>query len=411
MSEKIYTIRKNAAPINTQIKLVSSKSESNRALIINAVAGGKCTLENLSAARDTQTMQRLLGLTTQELDVLDAGTTMRFLTAYTAIKGLDKIMTGTPRMCERPIGILVDALRAAGCSIDYLNKEGYPPLKISAHKGLSNQPIVMKGDVSSQFISAILMNAPSFENGLILELEGKIASRPYLEMTLQLMKHFGVVSVWKGNQIHIAPNQQYNTQQYSIESDWSGASYWYSIVALAAEGSEIEVLGLKPDSLQGDSVLVKIMEPLGVKSTFNERGVVLTKIPAQQQVKIDFSDCPDIAQTLSVIAAAKHIDLTLTGLESLRIKETDRILAIQQELQKFGADMKALEEDLFIIEHADFKVNNQIIDTYDDHRMAMAFAPLAILGEIKIENPDVVNKSYPSYWEDLKVAGFKVEAE
>ncbi|MEY3416493.1 MAG: hypothetical protein RL060_604 [Bacteroidota bacterium] len=410
MSEKMYTIRRNSSPIKAQIKLVSSKSESNRALIINAVAGGTCTLNNLSAARDTQTMQRLLGLSTQELDVLDAGTTMRFLTAFTAIKGEDKIMTGTPRMCERPIGILVDALRQAGCNITYLNKEGYPPLKISAHHGLSNQPIKMKGDVSSQFISAILMNAPFFENGLVIELEGKIASRPYLEMTLQLMKHFGVHAEWKENQIHIAAHQQYNTQQYSIESDWSGASYWYSMVALAAEGSEIEVLGLKPNSLQGDSVLVQIMEPLGVKSTFNDRGVVLTKIPAQQDVKIDFSDCPDIAQTLAVIAAAKHINLTLTGLESLRIKETDRILAIQQELRKFGADMKALADDLFVVEHANFNVNHQLVDTYDDHRMAMAFAPLAILGEVKIENPDVVNKSYPSYWEDLKVAGFEIIA-
>jgi 3-phosphoshikimate 1-carboxyvinyltransferase len=409
MSEKKYVLSRDSSPVKAQIKLVSSKSESNRALIINAVSGGKCELDNLSAARDTQTMQRLLGLSTQELDVLDAGTTMRFLTAFTAIKGLDKIMTGTARMCERPIGILVDALRSAGCNIEYLNNDGYPPLKISSHGGLTNNHISMKGDVSSQYISAILMNAPLFANGLVLKLEGKIASRPYLEMTLQLMKHFGVNSEWKGSEIHIAANQNYKTQKYSIESDWSGASYWYSIVALGAEGTEIEVLGLKENSLQGDSVLVQIMEPLGVKSTFNERGVVLTKIPHQQVVKIDFSDCPDIAQTLSVVAAAKHIDLTLTGLESLRIKETDRILAIQLELQKFGADMKGLEEDLFIIEHANFSVNNQVVDTYDDHRMAMAFAPLAILGDVVIENPDVVNKSYPSYWEDLKVAGFNVK--
>jgi 3-phosphoshikimate 1-carboxyvinyltransferase len=408
MSEKIYTISRNTSAVKAQIKLVSSKSESNRALIINAVSGGKCELDNLSAARDTQTMQRLLGLSTQELDVLDAGTTMRFLTAYTAIKGLDKVMTGTPRMCERPIGILVEALKSVGCNVTYLKNEGFPPLKIDAHQGLTSNRITMKGDVSSQYISAILMNAPLFENGLILALEGKIASRPYLEMTLQLMKHFGVQSEWKANEIHIAPHQQYNTQRYSIESDWSGASYWYSIAALGAEGTEIEVLGLKADSLQGDSVLVNIMEPLGVKSTFNERGVVLTKIPHQQEVKIDFSDCPDIAQTLSVVAAAKHINLTLTGLESLRIKETDRILAIQQELRKFGADMKALEEDLFIIEHQNFNVNNQLVDTYDDHRMAMAFAPLALIGKVRIENPDVVNKSYPSYWDDLSIAGFDI---
>jgi len=403
-----YKLSFPSQAINSSIKLVSSKSESNRALIINAVSGGKCELSNVSEARDTQTMLRLLADETVPVwDVLDAGTTMRFLSAYAAIKGINKTMTGTERMQERPIGILVDALRQLGAKIEYLKNEGFPPHKIEAHNGLNTNKISMKGDVSSQFISAILMNAPLFENGLIIALEGKIASRPYLEMTLQLMSHFGLSSHWEGNEIHVEKGQ-YKTQKYQIESDWSGASYWYSVVALA-ENAEIELIGLKENSLQGDSVLVQIMEPLGVKSTFNENGVVLSKIPHQQEVKIDFSDCPDIAQTLSVIAAAKGIKLQLTGLESLRIKETDRIAAIQNELQKLGADMPEIETDLFEVVSSNFSVNGQLIDTYDDHRMAMAFAPLALIGNISIDNPSVVNKSYPSYWEHLKQIGIQIK--
>ncbi len=394
--------------IQATVKLVSSKSESNRALIINAVSGNKCTLHNLSEARDTQTMQRLLASNDVTLDVIDAGTTMRFLTAFTAISKRETIMTGTPRMCERPIGILAEALKSIGCDINYLQKEGFPPLSIKPYTGKLKNKITMQGDVSSQYISAVLMNAPLFEDGLIVELTGKIASRPYLDMTLVLMSHFGVQHQWVNNEIHIAGGQQYKVQEYTIESDWSGASYWYSIVALADENTSIELLGLKENSLQGDSVLVDIMQPLGVKSTFNERGVVLTKIPHQKEVSIDFTHCPDIAQTLSVVAAAKNIKLSLSGLESLRIKETDRIYAIQTELAKFGASMNEAEEGVFVVESDSFKIDNQIVDTYDDHRMAMAFAPLALVGEVIIEEPDVVKKSYPGYWNDLKSVGFSI---
>ena len=377
-------------------------------MIINAVSGNKCTLHNLSEARDTQTMQRLLASNDATLDVIDAGTTMRFLTAFTAISKRETIMTGTPRTCERPIGILAEALKSIGCDINYLQKEGFPPLNIKPYTGKLKNKITMQGDVSSQYISAVLMNAPLFEDGLIVELTGKIASRPYLDMTLVLMSHFGVQHEWVNNEIHIAGGQQYKVQEYTIESDWSGASYWYSIVALADENTSIELLGLKENSLQGDSVLVEIMQPLGVKSTFNERGVVLTKIPHQKEVSIDFTHCPDIAQTLSVIAAAKNIKLSLSGLESLRIKETDRIYAIQTELAKFGASMNEAEEGVFVVESDSFKIDNQIVDTYDDHRMAMAFAPLALVGEVIIEEPDVVKKSYPGYWNDLKSVGFSI---
>ncbi|MFN8438614.1 MAG: 3-phosphoshikimate 1-carboxyvinyltransferase [Cytophagales bacterium] len=407
---KILNLSKPQSPIKAEIKLVSSKSESNRALIINAVGGNQCQLDNLSEARDTQTMLRLLASTDEVLDVIDAGTTMRFLTAYLSMKGSNKTLTGTARMCDRPIGILVDALKSIGANIEYVQKDGYPPLKISAFNYNGNNKIKIKGDVSSQYISALLMSAPLLPDGLFLELEGKISSKPYIEMTLDLMKHFGVSSTWVDSQTIHVPKQQYTAGQYTIESDWSGASYWFSIVSLS-ENAEIELLGLKKNSLQGDSAIVDIMTDLGVKSEFTERGVLLKKSSVVTQKHIDFSNCPDLAQTVAVVAAAHKVDLTLTGLESLRIKETDRIAAIQNELKKFGADMVEEKDNFFrIINKGEFFAHkNVVVDTYDDHRMAMAFAPLALLGDLQIEEPDVVKKSYPGYWRDLESINFKME--
>lgn len=405
----IIKVLKPEVEINTEIRLVSSKSESNRALIINAVGGNKCQLDNLSMARDTQTMLRLLKSDEQTLDVIDAGTTMRFLTAFNALKGADKILTGTPRMCERPIGLLVDALKGLGADIKYLNKEGYPPIKINPFVYNGNNRIKIKGDVSSQYISALVMSSPLLPDGLFLELEGKIASRPYIEMTLDLMRHFGVNPTWVDEQTIHVPNQQYSAGQYTIESDWSGASYWFSVVSLS-KNAKIELLGLKQNSLQGDSAIVGIMKDLGVNSEFTKDGIMLTKGEVVKSKHIDFSDCPDLAQTVSVCAAAHGVDLTLSGLESLRIKETDRIAAIQTELKRFGADMVEENENLFrIVNNKKFLVDsNIVVETYDDHRMAMAFAPLALLGDLKISEPDVVKKSYPSYWDDLTKAGFEI---
>ncbi len=360
--------------IDTKIKLVSSKSESNRSLIINAVAGNKCQLDNLSEARDTRTMLRLLTNNEHTLDVLDAGTTMRFLTAYTAlgIKEGERVMTGTPRMCERPIGLLVDALRELGADITYLKNEGYPPLQLKPFKGQQTSLLKIRGDVSSQYISALVMVAPLLPEGLKLELTGKISSRPYIEMTLDLMKHFGVKTHWEENTIVVPKGQQYTANQYTIESDWSGASYWFSIVALAKD-AKIEVLGLKENSLQGDSAIVKIAEQLGVKSEFTKDGILLTKGTHVAETHIDFSHCPDIAQTVAVIAAAKKMKVSMTGLESLRIKETDRIQALQNELGKFGATMNEIEPDKFLVDGTNFKLNETPIDTYDDHRMAIEY--------------------------------------
>lgn len=388
------------------IPLPASKSESNRALVINALANGTIdNLSNLAEARDTQTMIRLLSENGPEADVLDAGTTMRFLTAYYAVTGATKKMTGTPRMCERPIGILVDALRTLGADITYLNQEGYPPMQLNGFSFKGNIEISIRGDVSSQFISAILMVAPLLPEGLKLQITGALGSKPYIEMTLAQMKHFGIQANtdWSKGSIEI-PAQKYILQPFAVESDWSGASYWYSMVALSPfEDSSLELLGLKEDSLQGDSAIKAIMEPLGVKSTYTGRGYLLTKIPAQASLAWDFTDCPDLAQTICVVAAVKNIPLTLTGLESLKVKETDRVLALQNELKKLGASLVEKEANHLYEVKGDFSAVSTIepIETYDDHRMAMAFAPVAMQKEMTILDPSVVNKSYPSFWKHV----------
>lgn len=406
-------LRKIQKPFQVQIQLPASKSESNRALIINALTGNQSELLNLSEARDSRTMMRLLLSTDYTADVLDAGTTMRFLTAYFAVSGQHKMMTGTPRMCERPIGILVDALRSLGANIEYLQKEGYPPMRLYGFEYSGDNHLKIRGNVSSQYISALLMIAPTLPEGLVLELEGEVGSRPYIEMTLQQMAYFGIKckADWEQKVIKVLP-QPYKAKPYTIESDWSGASYWYSLVALAPEGSEAELLGLKENSLQGDSVIVDLMKLLGVATIFTKKGVKLTKIPPANALTWDFNDCPDIAQTAAVCAAALGISLTLTGIESLKIKESDRVLALQTELKKFGIELiEVIPKERYELAGT-FKAANGngtvAIATYDDHRMAMAFAPLAMRTDLTITNPGVVVKSYPRFWEDLgKVIGIK----
>ncbi|MBX2951272.1 MAG: 3-phosphoshikimate 1-carboxyvinyltransferase [Leadbetterella sp.] len=414
-----YLIRKPAGEFNERIALASSKSESNRALIIHALTGFKSNLQNLSTARDTQTMIRLLESEGPTADVLDAGTTMRFLTAYFSVTNQPRIMTGTARMCERPIGLLVEALKELGADIEYLNREGYPPLQIKGFGPQKTDRIKIRGDVSSQYISALLMIAPRLEKGLEIELLGEIGSIPYITMTIRQMEASGVevTADWPNKTLRVKP-QAYRPVTYKIESDWSGASYWYAVVALAQEpGSRIELLGLKQNSLQGDSAIVDIMAQLGVKSTFTEDGVLLEKIAPAQSFRWDFANCPDLTQTVAVVLAGLKMEGELTGIESLKIKETDRVLALQNELKKIGAELLEIEPN-----HK-YKVTNfsdsagdpaagvpaagdpaataPVIETYDDHRMAMAFAPVAMLRDVIIKEPGVVAKSYPSYWEDL----------
>lgn len=390
------------------IPLPSSKSESNRVLIIDALTDGKNHISNLAEARDTQTMIRLLTEDPEVLDVLDAGTTMRFLTAYAALTNRNKILTGTPRMCERPIGILVDALRTIGADIEYQKHEGYPPLQTrSFEKQLSNK-VTIRGDVSSQYISALLMLAPTLPEGLELELTGKIGSRTYIEMTLQLMKQFGVEASWEDQTITVLP-QQYQPTAYAVESDWSGASYWFSLLACADEG-ELLLKGLKSESLQGDAKIVDIMDGLGVHSEFNNEGVLLTKKEVTGLSRFDFTHCPDLAQTVAVTCAILGEKSTFTGLESLRIKETDRILALQNELAKFKAQLIEGENGEFHLIPSSGIPEEVFIHTYDDHRMAMAFMPLATKTKVTFEDGEVVNKSYPSFWKHTALAGFDVTA-
>ena len=379
-----------------QIPLPSSKSESNRVLIIDALTEGKNKLSNLAEARDTQTMIRLLKEDPATYDVLDAGTTMRFLTAYAALNNRKKTMTGTARMCERPIGILVDALKELGASITYLKKEGYPPLSIEGFSGQKTNQIEIRGDVSSQYISALLMNAPLLPNGLVLDLTGKIGSRTYITMTLELMKAFGVDYVFEGSQIRIAPGK-YQATTFSVESDWSGASYWFSLLACADAG-ELYLKGLKAESLQGDAKIVDIMDKLGVESEFQSDGVILRKKEITGLSSFDFTHCPDLAQTVAVTCALTGQTSDFTGLESLRIKETDRIDALQKELAKIGALLEERKPGVFTLVPATIIPETLRIATYDDHRMAMAFMPLITRTKLVIDDPEVVNKSYPSFW-------------
>jgi 3-phosphoshikimate 1-carboxyvinyltransferase len=399
-------ITKNNHPKEISLELPASKSESNRVLILAALAGNMDSIGNLSTARDTQTLIQLLKSREKTLDVIDAGTTMRFLTSYLSVTGRQKILTGTPRMCQRPIGILVDALRGIGARIEYVNQKGYPPLRLNGFQWNGIRHIRMRGDISSQFISAMLMIAPLLEEGLTITLTGKIGSRPYIGMTLDLMKHFGVKAEWEGNEIKI-PHQNYQSIFYRVQPDWSGASYWYGIVALA-EKATLELADFEKDSLQGDRIIASIMEDLGVLSTFHPKGVRLTKKSNSTANTYDFTDFPDLAQTVAVTCAAKGIKARFLGLESLKIKETDRIVALQHELLKIGADFRESAKGEWILSPSSKLPLQAEFETYEDHRMAMAFASLATRMNVVIQNAEVVNKSYPSFWLHFQKAGFKI---
>ena len=405
MSSSIQ-IKRTSVLQGTASYLPASKSISNRALIINALAGSESSLHNLSDANDTQLMLRLIKSPDRTIDVEDAGTTMRFLTAYFAVTGQQKIMTGTERMRERPIGILVNALRSIGADIQYKEKEGYPPLEIQKFERQKNDSVRIRGDVSSQFISALMMVAPKLPHGLILELEGKIGSRPYIEMTASLMQHFGATCQFIENKVTIPP-KDYHPAAFTVESDWSAASYWFAFTALA-ETAAIKLPRISLDSLQGDSIVVEIMEQLGVKASLDGELLTLTKKNAGRQIQWDFTDCPDLAQTIAVVCAAKGIPGKFTGLESLRIKETDRIAALQTELKKIGADLIEEDPTTWKLIPSTSLPKSATFTTYKDHRMAMAFAPLATLMDVTIENPIVVKKSYPNFWNDIKSFGVEV---
>ncbi len=404
--------------IDTSIMLPASKSISNRALIIQALTKGGMMPENLSDCDDTEVIIRGLGKQSEIIDIKAAGTAMRFMTAYLSATEGEHTITGTERMKHRPIGILVDALRYLGAEIEYVGEEGYPPLRIRGRQ-LEGGTLLIAGDVSSQYISALLMIAPILTKGLELKLTGNIISRPYIDLTLHLMHEFGVAAEWSDfDTIRVKP-QPYQQRAYTIESDWSAASYWYEILALTDDTqSKVALQGLKDGSRQGDSTVRYIFSLLGIKTSFKEKDVngmpeaLLTRHSRMlNRMDYDFTNQPDLAQTLIAVCPVLGIPFHFTGLGTLKIKETDRIEAMKREMEKLGYILH--EEEGTALSWTGERcepMTQPTIDTYEDHRMAMSFAPLAIkLGEIRINNPEVVSKSYPHYWADLRKAGFKIQ--
>lgn len=405
-------------PLRGAIALSGSKSISNRVLIIRALCPQSFPVKGLADAKDTRLMQGLLDSGEAVLDAGAAGTTFRFLTALLSLREGTQVLTGTERMKQRPIGVLVEALRSLGADIEYLEKEGYPPLRIGPPRYSGrNRQISISAGTSSQYISALLLIAPSLPEGLSLRLEGTVVSRPYIEMTLRLMHHFGVQHTWEGDTITVRA-QEYRPAEFQVEADWSAASYYYSMAALAPE-ADLKLCGLFAQSLQGDAVLAEMMRHFGVETTFEEGAAHLRKLPgatAPALFEWDFLQCPDLAQTLAVTCAALGVRGVFSGLETLRIKETDRIAALRTELAKTGVSLYELParmakksgRQFFLIEGKASLESNSAFDTYEDHRMAMAFAPLAMYGSVGIREPGVVEKSYPLFWEDLKSLGFEI---
>ena len=400
-----------------KVKITGSKSETNRLLLLQALYPN-LTLENTSNSDDSEVMQKALNSqftihNSELIDVHHAGTAMRFLTAFFAIQeGKEVVLTGSSRMKERPIKILVDALNQLGAEISYEENEGFPPIRIKGKK-LTQNKVSLPANVSSQYISALLLIAPKLENGLELTLEGEITSVPYIKMTLALLNEIGVKTSFIGNKITVCHAELVSASQLTVESDWSSASYWYSIVALSEIGIQISLSSYKENSLQGDSALVEIYQDFGVETTFNsDNSITISKerIHNSQLTthNSQLNNSPDIAQTIAVTCFGLGMGCDLTGLHTLKIKETDRLEALKMELTKLGAEISVTNDSLYLKSSSAIKEKISI-STYQDHRMAMAFAPLALKVPIIIENAEVVSKSYPSFWEDLKKAGFLIE--
>ena len=405
----VYHLSRNKRSIKGIIEIGGSKSESNRLLMLREYSSD-FKITNLSKSDDTKTLINALANIDKIVDVNHAGTAMRFLASYYASKLNSKItLTGSDRMKNRPIGILVDALRDLGAEIEYKEKEGYPPLRIIG-KNLMGNEVSLPANISSQFISSLMMLGVKIDNGIKLNLEGNIASKPYILMTKKLMDKIGCNVVINNNEIVISRNYKSLNKIVEVESDWSSASYFYSIVALSRD-AEITLKIFKRDSIQGDSIVSKIYQKLGVETMYKEDSIIISKNKMSNlpdSLKLDLSDTPDLAQTIAVSCLGLGIECELSGLDTLKIKETDRIEALKKEFIKLGVD-GIITSDNKIYFRGNQKLNNNIkITTYQDHRMALSFAPLAVIIDISIESPNVVSKSFPDYWEDLKTLGFKI---
>lgn len=408
-----YTI---TAPniLNTTVQLPASKSISNRALVIKALSGGHILPNNLSDCDDTRVLTDALRDNPSTINVHGAGTAMRFLSAYYSVVPGEHVLTGSTRMKHRPIGLLVDALRILGANIDYVEKESYPPIHICGTQ-LGGGSIEMPGNVSSQFVSALLMIGPVLPNGLEIRLTGEIVSRPYIDLTLCTMRYFGADADWSDIDTLTVKARPYQDRPYTIESDWSAASYWYEIAALMCNvDNKIRLMGLHDGSIQGDSVVKYLFSLLGIKTTY-ETGEqpsvsITTHRNMLRRLDYDFVNQPDLAQTMVVTCALLNMPFRFTGLKSLRIKETDRIDALEREMRKLGFVLGDRDDNEIYWDGGRCTPHSEpIIETYDDHRMAMAFAPAAIrFPNLSINNPEVVSKSYPSFWEDLGKAGWQI---
>ena len=392
------------------INLSGSKSITNRVLILNSLFNNSLQLQNLSKSQDSQMMKDALSSKEHCIDIHHAGTAMRFLTAFFSIQeNRETILTGSHRMKERPIKILVDALNQLGANISYVENEGYPPLEIKG-KGIKSNIINLPSNISSQYITALCLIGTKLEKGLVIELEGKITSKPYITMTLQILNKIGIKTSFNQNKIIIYPISEIKKQPFIIESDWSSASYHYSICALS-DNLTIKLKYLFEDSLQADRRAVDIYQKFfGINTTFNTNEITLCKQPSFEYpnfIELDMNDCPDIAQTVALTAFGLCIPIKITGLETLKIKETDRLVALKNELEKCGGKVEITDNSFTLLKVNSFNAN-QKIETYNDHRMAMSFAPLKLLFPLEIKNPDVVVKSYVEFWNDMKFYGIKV---
>lgn len=404
-----YRVRKKDKILKGEIKLEGSKSITNRVLIIKALCHDDFDVKNYSNSEDSVTLLQLINMQDEKvLNAKDGGATIRFMLAFLAIHEGEVILTGSEQLIERPIGPLVDALVSMGADIQYLAKKNYPPVLIRG-KMLKATRVDVESDMSSQFVSALLLIAPAMRNGLIIRIKGDMVSKPYIEMTLSVMRHFGIRYEWSQNMISI-PRQNYSGMNFNVESDWSSASYFYEMAAFADE-VDVKLTGLQRVSTQGDSVIAKMMDQFGVTTTFIENGVHLTKRNVKPRIfEYDFTGCPDIAPTMLATCAGLHIPARITGIEHLKIKESNRIGAMQQELMKIGAAFQRHENTWMLNPATTNVVHSNIFQTHNDHRMAMCFASLAMTGqEVIIEDPGVVRKSYPRFWDDLKKVGFEIE--
>ncbi len=401
-------VQLSAIRSGSAIAISGSKSETNRLLLLQALYPN-IQLQNTSNSDDSLVMEKALSSSEETINIHHAGTAMRFLTAYFAAQeGRTVVLTGSSRMKERPISILVEALRQLGAKIEYLENEGFPPLKITGQK-ITASKVALQANVSSQYISALLLIASKLENGIEITLEGPLTSIPYINMTLALLQEIGIETAFEGNTIRVKPSTNHQPITLTVESDWSSASYFYSIVALSEVGTTIRLSSYKKNSLQGDSALVTLYENFGVTTTFDGNTICLTKTYNVQPTPytLQLNNTPDIAQTIAVTCLGLGLGCHLSGLHTLKIKETDRLEALQMELTKLGAEV-TVTEDTLTLKATTSIPSNVKIGTYTDHRMAMAFAPLALKVPIVIKDAEVVSKSYPNFWSDLKAVGFQI---